>query len=463
MTKKIKNIDELFRTIASKAEKSPPPYVWDRIDNSLNMVSFRKKRRIIWLSAASFALMIAFGTGYFLALKNTPVSRETLSEIPNSITQNKTQSPATVQEPINNIVAETDMHRHFPDRNKEKEKIAIIETNQQIMPFTPAHTNVTPTQEMMKSESSEENTAENRSEQPALAQNINIITDTPLVQPENFKEIFTPESNKNSKGKIQITVYGATAYTYRILMDNGSNLHDLFKQAEYSKAALSSNSDKNYYNTIESPILTLSGGLNISYPINPRLTFSGGIYLGQYGHSNQEIFIYEDASFFGNEIINSSAGDIHISSEYLNYRDHLTEPAYLVEEDDYGTSIYLSPSKLDIQLSYLELPLSLRYNIFRKSEIIYFNFGLAPAVLSKNQVLATMEGRKIIGRTRNLRTLNVTGFSGIGISWGILQNNKLKINFEPQFRYLLNPISNLDYIRSHPFAVILVSGLTYDF
>jgi len=460
MTNEFENLDKLFRKVTEGAEKSPPPYVWDKINSGLNHLHNRRKIRMLWLSAASFALLAAFGTGYFIALnrvKQPAVAvRQEAATLQPSVAPEKFQEEVLKTTPsAPGIVLKTVKPEKKAGLFQEKNTTVNTTGNQ-----TPVVTSQQFTEQKEYLQNQPVKVFEN---QNIIAENLSLVHDSINEKTEikNADKLFEPEK-KNRSGRIRITAYGTPVLAYRNISNSGSNLYTLYNTVDYSLAENSAKDDRSYYNTIESPLIAFSGGMNVEFRLSNRISLTSGLHYGQYGQKNQEIFIYDDEMNAVNSIINSSAGDIQLNTTAASLQNDLREPSYLVEKDHYGTSIYMSPSQLSTRFSFLEIPVSVRYFLSGKSDMFYGNIGIAPAVLTSN--VAILEGThdKSIGSTQQIKPLNFTGFAGFGFNYSVLEE-KLKFNIEPQFRYMLSPVSSVGYIRHHPYTFGLQTGLTYSF
>ena len=114
------------------------------------------------------------------------------------------------------------------------------------------------------------------------------------------------------------------------------------------------------------------------------------------------------------------------------------------------------------QFEYLEVPLILRYRLIDRRLGFHFLGGLSSNFLVGNTAYYQEDGDKeAIGTTGNLRPVNYSGVLGMGMDYSV--SGRFHINFEPTFRYYLDPINTGSLIRSHPYNVGFFTGLMYTF
>ena len=71
MSNKNEDIGKVFRDVVEGFDEDLPTRVWDNVNNELKKDKQRKKVIVYFSIAASVALIIAFSSGYFMALNNS--------------------------------------------------------------------------------------------------------------------------------------------------------------------------------------------------------------------------------------------------------------------------------------------------------------------------------------------------------------------------------------------------------
>jgi|GEM_PF-2461768 len=461
MTTEKKNIDILIKKGLEGAVKSPPPYVWDKISASLNTVKSGRKLLIYWLAAASFTLLIGFSAGYYLAMKkNTGINNI------ENIAKNNNDNQEIINKQASQAADISDNNQeHSQNTKTDKKEIALInkpESKTKKFTLSPTKTEKSPISIQ----------ALNISTPKAIEKSavLPLIADIPNQQLAFHADLYYPESgiqpqNNNEKphqkrNKISIGTNISPVIAYRSIQNTGSNFYDLANASRNSLAGNSLESDKSYFNTIESPRLTYTGGFGIDYSVSHRITISSGINLSNYGYNSMEIFVSEDNNALNNKIINSSAGDILVEESRGSLQDDLGK-TFMLSQSSYGSALFLSQEKMNVNLSFIEIPLSIKYYFGGTSQKIYVNTGIAPSFLASGS--AELKSQQIkLGKIDAVKSYNTVGFAGIGYS-SFIFNNKFRFCIEPRLRYMLNPVSKIDYIRNYPYSFSLTTGLFYTF
>jgi hypothetical protein len=112
---------------------------------------------------------------------------------------------------------------------------------------------------------------------------------------------------------------------------------------------------------------------------------------------------------------------------------------------------------IDRDLSYLEIPLEIGYNLFdRKFGVDVFGGG-SMLLLTKNEVSAYNEkGRMYLGKWNAAATTSFTGTLGLNLNYNL--NPSLQLNAEPVLNYYFNT-----YNDSKPSSFSVRVGLQYNF
>jgi len=455
MTNELKNIDKLFRKGMADAIKSPPPYVWDRIEASVTGGKKNKKVLHLWMAAASVALIVSFSAGYYLALKNnTEVSVSEMAQIKHQPEKSISGTPSIMDNIIeNNLNVNTSENKDKNVKTLTAINISDKKVSDNIVVVT--HENSAE----IKTHTIEFKAKPAEPVVPSLAAFKLFIYDSNLLQ-KNIEELFIPESKKIKISKFKIGTNISPVIAYRDIINQGSNFYDLANASNKSFTGASYESDRNYYNEVETPRLTFSGGISAEMAVNNHFSVSTGVNYCNYGYKSNELYVFEDNAD-KNAIINSSAGDVNIYDSRGSLLDELSnEPKYFIDTSQYY-ALYISPSDMKVSLSYLETPLFVHYYLSGENNSFYFSIGIAPSVMVNNSVKLSESNLKI-GNTSKLKIFNAATIGGFGYSLAIL-NDKLKLNFEPQFRYMLSPMSKLDYIRSFPYSFSLNTSLQFNF
>ncbi len=223
----------------------------------------------------------------------------------------------------------------------------------------------------------------------------------------------------------------------------------------------------------EQPLVSYSGGLALSYKISKRFTIQSGLYYSSLGQKLDGINSFDGFQSFSttkgshNFEVLTTAGTIYTSNPNVflsgNGSDSRILTAYTSNVfDPKKASLQPVNTSLDQNLSFLELPVVLRYKLVDKTIGINLIGGLSYNLLVHNSVYTTLDGNKYpIGDTKGINPLTLSSSLGMGMEYNF--SDKLSLNFEPTFRYYLNPFSVNTGTSIHPYSFGIFSGVSYKF
>ncbi|HZL76231.1 MAG TPA: outer membrane beta-barrel protein [Bacteroidales bacterium] len=237
------------------------------------------------------------------------------------------------------------------------------------------------------------------------------------------------------------------------------------------------NSDHNALTSLlvskEQPIISYTGGVAFAYKINKRLSVQSGLYYSSLGNELSGI-----SSFSGFETYDKTKGDHNFEVLTTNGTVFTSNSdVFLIDKISAAristryTSDVFDPTKANLKyldnsltqnFSYLELPLFLKYKLVDKTLGFDLIGGLSSNFLVNNAVYSSLNGGKYqVGKTEGVNTLTFSSSLGMGMEYSFGKN--LSLNFEPTFRYYINPFTGAEGMRVHPYSFGIFSGLSYKF
>jgi len=427
------NIDVVFRNGLKDYEVLPPPEVWDKISPA---VLKQQRAYIILRAAAMIAVLVTLG--FLTYTWNNEVSDSLISTPLASYPD--VQSPA-VTIPEEMLIADAG----YVKRSSSPEPVpesSVVTADLKVENNFSSQRN---TSHLVADGLSQDVSGESRfrnSEPVTVSLNI-------PVSETIFQDI--PAGDKKERWSIAALV----SPTYLSNFQTGNN--EAVRQL----------------GTIEQPVVSYAGGLALSYKVNRRFSVQSGLYYSSYGNELTGI-----TSFGGFQNYDQAKGNRNFEVQTTNgtvYTDN--SDVYLVDAaSDTRMSAYIDNSKFDPtkasleylnsslmqNLSYLELPVILRYKLVDRA--IDFNLigGVSSNLLVNNSVYTSLDGTKYeVGRTAGLNSVTFSSSLGMGMEYSFSKN--LSLNFEPTFRYFLNPFSNTEGIGVHPYSFGIFSGISYKF
>ncbi len=223
----------------------------------------------------------------------------------------------------------------------------------------------------------------------------------------------------------------------------------------------------------EQPVVSYSGGVAFSYKLNKRFSIQSGLYYSSVGQEVAGISSfggftdYDYAKGDHNFEVLTTMGSIYTNNEDVFLMANGTGDRI---ETNYTNDVF-DPQKAGLpyinnnlrqNISYLELPVILRYKFVDKT--IDFNLigGVSYNILVNNSVYTMVDGGKyVIGETKGLNMFSLSSSLGMGMEYNFSEN--LSFNMEPTFRYYLNPFNQLTNSEIHPYSFGIFSGISYKF
>jgi hypothetical protein len=435
------NIDLLFRNGLKDYEVLPPVEAWNNIYPVI-----RKKQRPLLLLRSAALVAVLLSISFLIYRWGREVS--TLSENPFIAVRDQ-----SIQSRDN--ASNTEINRVLPVRTQKEEN-----NNSSLIPDQP------------------DVTALSGYSDPEGG-NLNLITETgnlaparSLVIPGGIQTIrnFTPMTNISINPDFEelegISYAGPKVKTNRWAVTAMAS-PTYFLNSESGNDELS-----RQFHSSEQSRITYSGGVAFTYKISNKLSIQSGLYYSSLGREVDGIYSFAGFKSYDftkgdhNFEVLTSSGLIYTENSDIFLRDNLGDRVLTrftndVFDPDKAHLSYIN-SSLYQNLSYLEMPVVLRYKLIDKS--IDFNLigGLSYNLLVNNSVNTIIDGNKYnVGKTAGLNQFMVSSSLGMGLEYNL--SKKISLNLEPTFRYYLNPFSETYGLKTHPYSFGVFSGLSYRF
>ncbi len=223
----------------------------------------------------------------------------------------------------------------------------------------------------------------------------------------------------------------------------------------------------------EENVMSYSGGVSFAYKVNKRFSIQSGIYYSSIGQLVEGVSAYTGFQVFDyskgdrnfevlttNGIIYTTNADVFLLGQgpvekiMTNYTNDVFDPV--------KSNLDYLGENLRQNLSYLELPVFMRYKLIDRVVDINLIGGISYNMLVGNSVSTIIEGQKYsVGETDGLNPLSISSSLGMGMEYSI--SDKFTLNVEPTFRYYMNPFSKIAGIVVHPYSFGIFSGISYKF
>ena len=434
------NIDLLFRNGLKDFEVLPPPDVWDGIHPAVKI----KSRPIILLRvAAVVTVLLALG---FLTYRWS-------REVPGRNAESVMAFNIPVTSPVITVPLDKPSYLPVSKLNKVNNSSSVlIESDNQAA----IQNEIVP------------------ADSPDQILNIQDIKYLAITRNETINGKFLTPSNTSKGNSIKIK-YPDLQYFQENIPTKPKNRWSIAAMASptyYSSFGSGSDELSKQLAAAEQPIVSYSGGVAFSYKISKRVTIQSGLYYSSLGQKVDGI-----NSFSGFRPYDNTKGDHNFEVPTTTGTVYTSNPDVFLSSDAtnrivtaYSSDVF-DPKKASLQpvssslsqnLSYLELPVILRYKIVDKTIGINLIGGLSYNMLVHNTVYTTVDGNKYpIGDTKGLNPLTLSSSLGMGMEYNF--SDKLSLNFEPTFRYYLNPFSITTGSFIHPYSFGIFSGVSYKF
>lgn len=219
--------------------------------------------------------------------------------------------------------------------------------------------------------------------------------------------------------------------------------------------------------------VSYTGGVGLAYKISSRFSIQTGLYYSSLGQEMSGISTYSGFRQYDNSkggpnfgvltvngTVQTNNSDIFLSSSSLPERI-ITNYTIDVFDPVKSNLNYVS-SSLYQNMSFLELPVIVRYKVIDRKIDINLIGGMSYNFLLNNSVYALLDdGKYPVGTTEGLNTVSLSSSLGMGMEYKLTQN--LSLNLEPTFRYYLNPFNSAKSTGLHPYSLGIFSGVAYKF
>ena len=457
-------MDKIVKNKLINLEIDVPDEVWYGIQRELD-ITHTKKSFLIYRYAAAIAAFAIIGSTifYFFNKKDTSIKQSEMFVENTTANQTKEKDIINIQnkgdreEKIFTAQSENFTQKQEKDLSgiteilqnrpvvkeiKREEKVLLAANYEKLNPFVPELKRTGSDLEIILKENA------------TAIPDLNYLPDVDLIYALNNDVKVAKDKNKWAVGG-----EFSPLYSYRHI------------------ASTQNGKDAAYYNELENPVLTYSGGVNVQYNALKRLTVQTGVYYTSIGQSIDYVGVYANNVYdmvpeeYRDRYINSynidnSVGNISFNTKYVfidNKSARVNNLSDNKEFLDINNPVYNDlNASVEQNLKYLEIPVILRYKLIDKIIDVNIIGGLSANFLVENNVYLRYSGvKEDIGHTQGINNINYSGNIGFGVDYPLTK--QLNFRLEPTFRYYLNPVSSNSDIDSHPYTMGLFTGICYSF
>jgi hypothetical protein len=476
-------IDDYFRERLFDYTVEAPESSWQAIDNRLK----EKKTRMWWTIgislAASIALIISLGIGFFLGSNyHSRVAIDTkIKKLPeSSVSSSKTLNRSTIKsnfsssskdlttskEQISNKSSNSSENIHLAGISIENSKHKMYDFNEVQDLNSNANIDVLlPLQSkeiILESKSQQYNLAISQSFSDAMLG----INNDGLAE-ENLENV------SQSKYNWQLGGNAAPLYTYRNIGNNSTgNSTSTFNKNEVAllsyAAGLTLNIEKKRWK-IETGVYYTKMGQKINdVYVNEYALINkpNEVTLGDIKQNNIGIVASENFAATNTNAISSisnSNGVIVAQSNTINQNKDFTQNSVTSNKfTPVQYEITTTQASLEQNYSYIELPVVAHYKVVDRKVDLSLSGGMSANILVGNKVyLESNSNKTLVGETGNTQTLNYAGVFGMTVEVPLA--SRWDFVLEPRFRYYLNSLNKSQNISTHPYSMGIHSGVNFRF
>lgn len=481
MDKGYNNIDKVFKKELGGFYSTAPDGVWENIE--LHLDAKRKSKLLSYYKFAAAAVVLALiGSVFVLSNKKVQFDKEYVA-----------QSPATELVQKDDVVKEIE---EVKEKGIAQESIAPTETNEVTQSEFITSNQIAKVQTSNKEKAQIQNAiinddVENEPEKMAGDEEI-IISRDRITALEPLNLALSTESVDHSiiyKEKETISLFNKSfdlANAYAALdnlnadkksMSDRWSVGGEFSPTYSYRLITNNNLTSEYYNSVEKPITSYSGGVNVQYKAKKRLTVETGVYYASIGQALDNMSVYSNQAYnlVPDEYkdryarpyeLENSVGAIDFNTPYVVKDNKGTRVNDLSNNKVYSDVSDPIFKELDAEIQqnfqYLEVPVILRYKLIDRLVDLNIIGGLGANFLIGNNVyLVQGNAREVVGETKNVNEVNYTSTLGFGIEYPVLK--QISISLEPSLKYYLNGVSSNSDVKSHPYTFGIFTGISYSF
>lgn len=474
MKSNLDRMDNVFRRELKDLSFSSPDGVWENIEMQLDGAKKAKLFNFYRIAAAILAITL-IGSIYLISSQ-----KDSLNKNENIIAKTNIESKS---EKSNEAV------------NADKNIVENVLVNKEPKNKIATQKNSATKSEILENESSSikeivtiENDVINSVKDDSEDITFNRLSTIPaIITVEKTKLAFVQINKKEEDTRFNVFGDLSAMYAYIEIEENnnkpkqskwliGGEFSPLYSYRHVTSTG-NSGYETGYYNQVENPIMSYSGGVNVQYKAFNRLTVQAGVYYSSMGQSLDYMSVYANQAYdlapaeiqdryLNAYEVSNSAGAVSFNTSYVivdekgarisNHSDHkgVVNTADPVFQD--------MNAEIQQNFKYIEVPVVFRYKIIDK--LVDFNLigGLGANFLIGNDVsLIYGNTKEIIGETKGVNPVNYSTSVGIGIEYPLM--NRINIRFEPSFKYYLNEINSNSTVESHPYSIGVFTGINYSF
>ncbi len=476
------SIDKIVKDKLKGIEIKPPVYVWSAINQRMLEGKRRKRILMYWQSAAAVAfLILSLGVIYFISDKNIESNQIVIvsnnEKNPDEDVKEKYLKGGGEQSDIQlTVVSDVD--------NEAVENLSVENVN------TTSKIDIPDENERGNLQTNETGIKSNilLNDEPTKYIHLSKLKYFPVLDSHEQTldtELIVPVRKKHSVVTLyayntELPVYKKTKIKkYKFILGGSvSPTYNYRNLGEVQSSSVVYSSDQNPAN--EEGIVSVSGGVNLRMEGKSRWSFETGILYSQVGQEVSQTTTYPsvigtanigETNFAG--LKNAPVQRVSGLSNSLGEIRFKSNTPMSIEQNFEKSGVYLaaSESTYDNQseattlrqlLDYIEVPLIVRYSVFKSKPAITLAGGLSTNFLIGNTAYLIENGQQEnIGQTEGINSIAYSSTISIGVEFPF--GKSFRFSLEPRFKYFLSPVNNKGFNDFRPYSIGVFGGLSFVF
>ena len=186
--------------------------------------------------------------------------------------------------------------------------------------------------------------------------------------------------------------------------------------------------------------ITVAYGAKVSVRINKNLNIRSGI---------AKVELQQHTTNVNSGIntgISALSANAPKSSNNINYHTNIRVVANNTSQSTMMTMLSSETNNMEQKINYIEVPVEAEYKLasFDKFNLLA-TAGGSYYILTKNSISladTNTKSRYKLGEANNLNNTSYSANAGVKLEYNL--SNKSSINLEPNYRYMINPLKNVD-------------------
>ena len=453
MLKEREHIDNLFADHLYNYEENAPSYIWNNIQSDIKRTKRLKKYSKIRAIAATVALLLTFGIGYYSSdytLRKKYEARYLSGNHVNKFSSDKNQFPedsvgssfddsavyAVSNEKSNTSITTENL---VDDYNKETRGLLykLYDLSKEIFFNNP------------KDELNTNQLAQGKQDRKENTPN-QLLIDTLLIEKENLQEGGFLLSEKNEK-RSSWSFGTKFSPVYSMAENSGSTDQS---QSQSLKSAV--NNDRPNTEAVEKAIMSFSGGVNVNYHLSKRWSLESGLFYSQRKQTAENL-VGSAMTGYEEEMMVYTPGGAKFLQGEPNGMEMGGSEVIGTSRDETFYSLNMDYVS---NFEYIELPILVRYKIVDRKLGLDVLSGVSTNFLIGNNTSITSEESKLwSGETDDVNPLLYNATFGLGLNYNFYRN--FSFNLEPTFKYSIVPTSTS--LTRYPYSFAVFAGFSYRF